>query len=291
MPALERRTMMNLHPLPAQVDHLLHLALSEDIGTGDLTTTACVPADVEGAARLIAKDLLVLAGLPFFQRVFEILDGRVEVVAHFPDGTLIPPGTVVAELSGPARSILVGERTALNVLQRLSGTATLTRRWVEAIDGTVARICDTRKTTPGMRYMQKYAVAVAGGSNHRFGLDSGVLIKDNHIAACGGLTAAVERCRRSAPHLLKIEVEVVDLGLVDEAIAAGADVILLDNMPTDTMIAAVHRIRDSGKPILIEASGGLTLARAREVAETGVDLLSVGALTHSAPSADLSLDF
>lgn len=283
--------MMNIHPIPAQVDHLLQLALSEDIGTGDVTTTACIPPELEIEARLLAKDLIVLAGLPFFQRVFEILDGRVTVEPRFPDGTLIPPGTVVADLQGPARSLLIGERTALNVLQRLSGTATITRRWVEAIDGTGARVCDTRKTTPGMRYLQKYAVAVAGGSNHRFGLDSGVLIKDNHIAACGSLTDAVERCRRGAPHLLKIEVEVTSLELVDEAIAAGADVILLDNMATDTMIAAVQRIRASGRPILVEASGGLSLERAREVAETGVDLLSVGALTHSAPAADLSLEF
>jgi len=283
--------MMNIHPIPAQVDHLIQLALSEDVGTGDVTTAACIPPDLEIEAQLLAKEPLVLAGLPFFQRVFEVLDGRVAVAPRFPDGTLIPPGTVVADLQGPARSLLVGERTALNILQRLSGTATLTRRWVEAIDGTGARVCDTRKTTPGMRYMQKYAVAVAGGSNHRFGLDSGVLIKDNHIAACGSLTDAVSRCRQSAPHLLKIEVEVTSLELVDEAIAAGADVILLDNMATDTMIAAVQRIRAAARPVLIEASGGLSLERAREVAETGVDLLSVGALTHSAVSADLSLEF
>jgi len=279
------------HPLPAQVDNLLQLALAEDIGTGDLTTSACIPGDVQAFARLLAKESLVLAGMPFFQRVFDLLDGQVEVVGLFPDGTVIPAGTVVAEVRGPARSLLIGERTALNVLQRLSGTATVTRRWVEALDGTGARVCDTRKTTPGMRYMQKYAVAVAGGANHRFGLDSGVLIKDNHIAACGSLGEAVARCRRVAPHLLKIEVEVVDLHMVDEAVAAGADVILLDNMSTELMIEAVHRIRASGKPILVEASGGLTLQRAREVAEAGVDFLSVGALTHSAPSADLSLDF
>ncbi len=282
--------MNTAQPLPVQVDHLLQIALAEDIGTGDVTTTACIPHDAQAEARLLAKELLVLAGLPFFQRVFEMVDPSVEVIALFPDGTLIPPGTVVAEVRGLARSLLIAERTALNVLQRLSGTATLTRRWVEAIDGTRARVCDTRKTTPGMRYMQKYAVAVAGGANHRFGLDSGVLIKDNHIAACGGVTEAVARCRRAAPHLLKIEVEVVDLEMLDEAIEAGADVILLDNMATDTMIAAVQRVRSSGRPILVEASGGLTLERAREVAETGVDFISVGGLTHSAPSADLSLE-
>ena len=281
---------LHLHPLPAQVDDLLRLALAEDIGTGDLTTTACVPHDTTATGRLLAKEVLVLAGLPFFRRVFELVDPTVEVVAHFADGALIPPGTIVAELAGPARSLLIGERTALNVLQRLCGTATVTRRWVEAVAGTGARVTDTRKTTPGMRLMQKYAVAVAGGSNHRFGLDSGVLIKDNHIAACGSLTAAVARCKRAAPHLLKIEVEVVDLVMVAEAIAAGADVILLDNMSTAEMTEAVRMIRAAGRPILVEASGGLTLDRAREVAETGVDLLSVGALTHSAPAADLSLD-
>ncbi len=280
-----------LNPLPAQVDHLIQLALAEDVGTGDVTTMACIAPDTVTAARVLAKEVLVLAGMPFFHRVFEMLDPQVQVVALFPVGTLIPPGTVVAALHGPARSILIGERTALNIIQRLSGTATVTRRWVEAVDGTRARVCDTRKTTPGMRFMQKYAVAVAGGSNHRFGLDSGVLIKDNHIAACGSLTEAVKRCRRAAPHLLKIEVEVVNMAMVDEAVAADADVILLDNMSTEMMIEAVQRIRGASSRILIEASGGLTLDRAREAASTGVDLLSVGALTHSAPSADLSLDF
>lgn len=283
--------MTSLNPMPAQVDHLLQLALAEDVGTGDVTTTACIPADAYSNGRLLAKELLVLAGLPFFQRTFALLDPRVEVVALFADGTLIPPGTVVAEVRGPSRSLLIGERTALNVIQRLCGTATLTRRWVEALAGTGAKVCDTRKTSPGMRYMQKYAVAIAGGSNHRFGLDSGVLIKDNHIAACGSLTAAVHRCRQHAPHVLKVEVEAVDLAMVDEAIASGADIIMLDNMATDMLAAAVQRIRGSGRPILIEASGGLTLARANEVALTGVDFISVGGLTHSAPSADLSLDF
>ena len=283
--------MTSLNPMPAQVDHLLQLALAEDVGTGDLTTTACIPAGAYSTGRVLAKELLVLAGLPFFERVFALLDPRVDVIAMFPDGALIPPGTVVAEVRGPSRSLLIGERTALNVIQRLCGTATLTRRWVEVLAGTNARVCDTRKTSPGMRYMQKYAVAAAGGSNHRFGLDSGVLIKDNHIAACGSLTEAVHRCRRIAPHGMKIEVEAVDLPMVDEAIASGADIILCDNMSTELLIAAVQRIRASGRAILIEASGGLTLARAREVALIGVDFISVGGLTHSAPSADLSFDF
>lgn len=272
------------------VDALLKLALAEDIGTGDVTADACIPADLVWSGRLLAKEALTLAGLPYFARTFELLDPRVVVKPLLADGADVADRTVVAEVTGPARSLLTGERTALNVVQRLSGTATLTRRWVKALEGTGARVVDTRKTTPGMRTMQKYAVAVAGGTNHRFGLDSGVLIKDNHISACGSIAAAVERCRQRAPHLLKIEVEVVDLAMVHQAIEAKADVILLDNMDTAMMTEAVHIIRASGREILIEASGGLTLERAREVALTGVDLISVGGLTHSAKSADLSLE-
>lgn len=275
------------HP---SVDALLRLALTEDIGTGDITANACIPADLEWIGRLLAKERLVLAGMAYFVRTFELLDTRVVVTPLVEDGVEVQAGTFVAELRGPARSLLTGERTALNVVQRLSGTATLTRRWVEALAGTGARVVDTRKTTPGMRVMQKHAVAVGGGTNHRFGLDSGVLIKDNHIAACGSLAAAVERCRAVAPHLLKVEVEVVDLDMVRQAVAAKADVILLDNMDTATMREAVGIIRASGREVLVEASGGLTLERAREVAETGVDLISVGGLTHSAKSADLSLE-
>jgi len=278
-------------PLPAQVDRLIQLALDEDIGTGDLTTNACIDPESHVTARVIAKQVLVLAGMPFFARVFALLDARVSVEPLFPEGTLLPPGTVVAHVSGAARSVLIGERTALNILQRLSGTATVTRRWVEAVQGTGARVCDTRKTTPGMRFMQKYAVRMGGASNHRFGLDSGVLIKDNHIAAAGSLTTAVERCRREAPHGMKIEVEVTNLDELEQAIAARADIVLLDNMDNELLAAAVKRVRAAHPSMLVEASGGLTLERARAVAETGVDLLSVGALTHSSPSADLSLDF
>lgn len=277
--------------VPSAVDSLLHLALSEDIGTGDITTLACIPPEAHIDANLLAKEDLVLAGLPFFGRVFSLLDSRVTVFMSFPDGTAIPAGTVVATVSGPARSILTGERTALNLLQRMCGTATMARRYVDAIDGLPARIVDTRKTTPGMRYLEKYAVRQGGAANHRFTLDSGVLIKDNHIAACGGLTAAVEAARQNAPHLLRVEVECTTLALVDEAVAAGADVILLDNMTTPMMAEAVARIRAAAPRCLIEASGGLTLERLREVAETGVDFLSVGALTHSARAMDLSLEF
>jgi nicotinate-nucleotide pyrophosphorylase (carboxylating) len=283
--------MMESDLVPPAVDSLLHLALAEDIGTGDITTIACVPPEAHIDAQLLAKEDLVVAGLPFFARVFGMVDQRVTTFPSFPDGTFIPAGTVVATVSGPARSVLTGERTALNLLQRLSGTATLARRFVEAIDGLPARIVDTRKTTPGMRYLEKYAVRQGGATNHRFTLDSGVLIKDNHIAACGGLTAAVVAARAHAPHLLKIEVECTTLELVDEALVAGADVILLDNMSTAMMREAVLRIRERAPRCLIEASGGLSLGRVREVAETGVDLLSIGALTHSARAVDFSLEF
>ncbi|TNF28049.1 MAG: carboxylating nicotinate-nucleotide diphosphorylase [Deltaproteobacteria bacterium] len=272
-----------------QVDRLIDLALEEDVGTGDRTTLATIPAESTGVGRVLVKERLVLAGMPFFARVFARVDPAVTVTVHVPDGTLVEPGIVVAEVHGATRSLLVGERTALNILQRLSGVATLTRRFVDAVAGTGAKVCDTRKTTPGMRVMQKYAVAMGGGSNHRFGLDSGVLIKDNHIAACGGVTAAIERARAASPHLLKIEVEVKNLDELELAIAARADVILLDNMTTEAMAEAVRRVRATGLPILTEASGNLGLARLREVAETGVDLLSVGALTHSAVAADLSM--
>lgn len=283
--------MLDPTTLPHQVDALLKLALAEDIGTGDVTTLACIEADATTTATLLAKDALVVAGMPFFVRAFQLVDARVTIQPIIAEGREVPAGTVIAHLSGPTRSLLTGERTALNVIQRLSGTATLTRRWTGELAGTGTRVTDTRKTTPGMRLMQKYAVQVGGGSNHRFGLDSGVLIKDNHIAACGSLTAAVERCRARVPHLMKIEAEATTLALVDEAITAGADIILLDNMDLAMMAEAVRRIRAAGRPLLAEASGGLTLERARAVAMTGVDLVSVGGLTHSAPAADLSLEF
>lgn len=283
--------MLDPTTLPSQVDELLMLALAEDIGTGDITTLACIEAESQTRATLLAKESLVVAGMPFFMRAFALVDRQIVVQPLVAEGTEVPSGTVIAELRGPTRSLLTGERTALNVIQRLCGAATLTRRWVEALAGTTTRVTDTRKTSPGMRLMQKYAVQVAGGSNHRFGLDSGVLIKDNHIAACGSLTAAVHRCQLRVPHLMKVEVEATTLALVDEAILAGADIILLDNMDLATMTEAVRRMRAAGRPLLAEASGGLTLERARAVAQTGVDFVSVGGLTHSARAADLSLEF
>jgi len=277
--------------LPKSVDAIIDLALAEDIGNGDQTTNATIPSDSWTNARLLAKGVLVMSGLAFFERVFDRLDARVTVRSRVAEGQLVPRGTVLAEVEGATRTLLIGERTALNIIQRLSGIATLTRRYVEAVSGSGARIADTRKTAPGMRFMEKCAVLAGGGSNHRFALDSGVLIKDNHIIACGSLGDAVRRARAAAPHLLKIEVEATSLELVDEAITSGADVILLDNMSTAMMVEAVSRIRNGRPGTIIEASGNMSLERVREVAATGVDIISVGALTHSAPAADLSLEF
>ena len=273
-----------------QTDALIRLALQEDIGTGDQTTLATIEPDVTTRGVVLAKSGLVLAGMPFFVRTFELVDSSVEVTTLVPEGTWVDPGETVATVAGSTRAILSAERTALNILQRLCGVATLTRRYADALAGTSARVTDTRKTTPGMRVMQKYAVRMGGGVNHRMGLDSGILIKDNHIAACGSLRGAVERARQGSPHLLRVEVEAATLDEVDEALHAGADVIMLDNMTVEMMTEAVERVRSSGRAVLIELSGSLSLDKLRQVASTGVDLLSVGALTHSAPAADLSLD-
>lgn len=273
-----------------QVDALIRLALEEDIGTGDITSEATMPSDATCHAIALAKSDLVLAGIPYFERVFALLDPAVKVTPKVAEGTMVSAGTVVAEIEGPVVSVLTGERTALNILQRLSGVATMTRRYSDALEGTNTRVADTRKTTPGMRVMQKYAVRQGGGANHRMGLDSGVLIKDNHIAACGGIATAVARVRDRAPHLLRVEVEVTNLEEVNAAIEAKADVIMLDNMSDSMMEEAVKRIRASNHPILSEASGNVTLARMATIASTGVDYISVGALTHSVVAADISLD-
>ncbi len=272
----------------ASVRRLVRLALDEDLGRGDVTTEATVAMATRATAKVVARQPLVLAGLSL---VPVILDeaGRpsMEIESTRVDGTAVGSGTVVLELRGAAVDLLAVERVTLNFLQRMSGVATLTRRYVEAIAGTRARIVDTRKTVPGWRLLDKYAVAAGGGTNHRFGLDDGVLIKDNHLIACGGITRAVERARAGATHLLKIEVECETLAEVDEAVACGVDVILLDNMTKADLAAAVARI--AGR-MRTEASGGVTLATVREIAETGVDLVSVGALTHSAPAVDLAMD-
>ncbi len=276
--------------LSLQTDALLRLALEEDLGTGDRTTDATIDAHAHSVGRLVAKQHLVVAGMPWFARVFKLLDSDVVVEAQVEEGASVAPGTVLATLAGRTRAILAGERTALNVLQRLCGTATEARRYAQALEGTGTRVTDTRKTTPGMRVMQKYAAELGGAANHRFGLDGGILIKDNHIAACGSVREAVARARQHCPHVLRIEVEVVDLDGVDQALEAGAHVILLDNMSTEQMAEAVRRVRASGERVLVEASGNMTFERLPEVAATGVDYISVGALTHSAPAADISLE-
>jgi nicotinate-nucleotide pyrophosphorylase (carboxylating) len=273
----------------SHIDEALINALKEDVGSGDVTTSSLIPEASVSEALLIAKGDLVLAGLPFAKRVFQLVDDRLEFRALKREGTRVRKGSIVAEIKGKTAGILIAERTALNILQRMSGIATLTSDYVQAVKGSNVKIADTRKTAPGLRYFDKYAVGMGGGQSHRYGLYDGVLIKDNHIAAAGGVGKAVRLARSRAHHLLKIEVEVKNIPEVKEALSAGADVIMLDNMNIDMMKKAAVLIRRKNPAVLIEASGNMNLENIREVAETGVDLISVGALTHSAPAADLSL--
>lgn len=268
------------------VDRLIELALEEDLGPGDVTTQALIPPDRKGAAQIRAKEPLVVAGLPVAQRVFQKLEARVQFFPSAGEGQEVAAGAVLAQVRGPLAAILTGERTALNFLMRLSGIATFTRRMVSAVSGFPAAIVDTRKTTPGWRALEKYAVRLGGGRNHRFGLFDGVLIKNNHLAVVGSIAEAVRRAREKAHHLLKIEVEVTSLKELEEALAAGADVIMLDNLDEATMAEAVKLT--AGRALL-EASGGMTLERLPKVAATGVNLISMGALTHSAPAVDIHL--
>lgn len=270
---------------------IVDLALAEDIGTGDVTTLATVPVETTARGAILVKSAGVVSGLGVAAFVFRRVDPAVAFIPRVTDGTHVPAGMIVAEVVGSARSLLMAERVALNLLQRLSGVATVTDRYVEAVAGTKARIIDTRKTTPGLRILEKAAVRDGGGHNHRVGLADGVLIKDNHLAALGGadrVTRALQQARAFAPHTLRIEVEVTTLADAAEAVAAGADVILLDNMDVDAMRQAVVLV--AGRALL-EASGGVDLTTVRAIAETGVDLISVGALTHSAPALDISLAF
>ena len=268
------------------VDRLICLALEEDIGRGDATTRATIPSNQAAHGKIMAKADLVLAGLPIIALVLAQTDKTAEVRLLGQEGRQVPVGTVVAEVWGQAAGLLTAERTLLNFLQHLSGVATLTRKFVEAVAGTHCTIIDTRKTLPGLRLLDKYAVVQGGGRNHRLGLDDGVLIKDNHIAVCGGVDAAVRRARSQASTWLRIEVECTTMAEVQEALDAQADIILLDNMTTTQMTEAVQLIEGRA---LVEASGNISLARVREVAETGVDFISVGVLTHSTPAADLSM--
>lgn len=269
------------------IDPLIELAFAEDIGIGDITTESTVSPLQRGLGTIITETEGVIAGLPIVQRVFEKLDPDIDFRMLVADGDSVESMTPIATVEGGAKSILTGERIALNFLQRLSGTATLTAQFVAATAKYNVKIIDTRKTTAGWRTLQKYAVRLGGGENHRFGLYDGVLIKDNHIVAAGGVAKAIEQARSAVPHTMKIEVEVETLDQVGEAQAAGADIILLDNMPVNFMQAAVGEI---GEEILTEASGGITLDQVEAVAATGVNLISVGALTHSAMPLNIRLD-
>jgi nicotinate-nucleotide pyrophosphorylase (carboxylating) len=275
----------------SDTDHILINALREDIGNDDVTTSSLISDGSSSRAAIRAKGDFVLAGLPYAQRVFTLMDDGARFSGFKKEGERTRPGQILAKVRGNTRGLLMAERTALNVLQRLSGIATLTDRYVSRIRGTGVRIADTRKTVPGFRVLDKYAVRIGGGYNHRYGLFDGILIKDNHITSVGGVARAVKLARERAHHLLKIEVEVTTLSEVKEAMTAGADVIMLDNMSVDKMEKAVKMIRKKDRRTVIEASGDIDLENVRDVAETGVDIISVGALTHSAPAADISLKF
>ncbi|MBR5528796.1 MAG: carboxylating nicotinate-nucleotide diphosphorylase [Clostridia bacterium] len=272
----------------SQIDKIIELALTEDIGSGDITTLSTIPAGTSAHGRFIAKQDTVICGIDIAKKVFCIIDPKTVFTSHFSDGDKVTCGDVIAEVSGDARAMLTAERTALNIMQRLSGVATRTAQCVDMVSGTKAKIADTRKTTPGMRALEKYAVRVGGGTNHRFNLADGVLIKDNHIAAAGSITAAVQNSRRMIPHTLKIEVEVETFEQLNEAIDAGADIIMLDNMSNEDMAKCVEIT--AGRALL-EASGNMDQRDLRKVAETGVDIISIGALTHTIKAADISLKF
>lgn len=279
-----------LFPLPTiMLEPLVRAALLEDLGrAGDLTTDAIVPQEQRATTVLAARQRGVIAGLDLATLAFKLLDQDVEIAVERADGSVVAAGDVVATVSGPARAILTAERTALNFLSRLSGIATATRAIVDAVAGHKAKIVCTRKTTPGLRAIEKYAVRAGGGSNHRFGLDDAVLIKDNHIAVAGGIRPAIERVRSSVGHLVKIEIEVDTLAQLEEALALAPDAVLLDNMTPDELRRAVAMV--SGRAIT-EASGRITAATVPTVAATGVDLISIGWLTHSAPILDIGLDY
>jgi nicotinate-nucleotide pyrophosphorylase (carboxylating) len=270
------------------LNELIEKALAEDIGTGDITTLSCVPEEAVSKGKFIAKAEGVVCGTGVLTRLFQILDSRVRVSVLLGDGTRVARKSVIAEIEGPSRSILTGERTALNFLQHLSGIATKTDEVVRSIGGYHTQIVDTRKTMPGLRVLEKHAVCCGGGKNHRFGLSDGILIKDNHIVAAGGIKQAVEAVRKNAPHTLRIEVETENIIQIDEALEAGADIIMLDNMTVPEMAMAVKHI--AGRSIT-EASGNMGDRDLREVAATGVDFISIGALTHSVKALDISLRF
>ena len=283
---------MSTAPLEPLADLLLEpivrRALEEDLGpSGDITSNSVLPPNTRARAKIVSRRPGRIAGVDCARLAFALIDPSLHFAVETPDGADIAAGGTVAVVEGRARGLLTGERVALNFLGHLSGIATATKAFAQAIAGTKAHVCCTRKTTPGLRALEKYAVRAGGGVNHRFGLSDGILIKDNHIAAAGGITAAVERARAQAGHMMKIEVEIDGLNQLGEALATGADIIMLDNMSLEDMATAVKMV--AGRALL-EASGGVTLERATAIAATGVDLISVGALTHSAPTLDLGLD-
>jgi nicotinate-nucleotide pyrophosphorylase (carboxylating) len=271
--------------IPTSISELIKHAIEEDIGHGDITSSLLVADDSISRALYIAKGSFVLAGFPFAREVFHLLDAHTDFKTFYNEGTRVRKGDILAEVSGKTAALLAGERVSLNILQRLSGIATLTSQYVEAISGTKAKITDTRKTTPCHRIMEKYAVRMGGGVNHRFGLYDGILIKDNHIEAVGSIKKAIKRAKKGH-HLLKIEVEIEHLNDLKEAVEAGADVVMLDNMSVEDIKKAV---KISSARVVIEVSGNIRLKNVKSLAMTGVDIISVGALTHSSPAADISL--
>ncbi len=277
---------MNPITMKAQIDPLLLAALREDISNEDVSTNAVIREETPGEVELLAKQDGVIAGLEVFARVFTLLDERTEVTFLCKDGDAVRSGQLLGRVRGDIRVLLSGERVALNLLQRMSGIATCAREMAAALQGTNTRLLDTRKTTPGLRILEKYAVRVGGGYNHRFNLSDGILLKDNHIAAAGGVREAVRLAREYAPFLQKVEVEVETLEMVDEAVAAGADVIMLDNMSVEDMREAVRRIAGRAQT---ECSGNVTREKLQALADIGVDYISSGALTHSAPILDISM--
>ncbi len=268
------------------LERLIDLALAEDIATGDITTDILIAPEARGRAAIIAKAPMIVAGLTVTRRVFKRLDAELNIAATATEGQSAVPGDVLLTVEGRMASLLTGERTALNFLQRLSGIATHVRRYVDMLEGVPVRLVDTRKTTPGWRSLEKYAVRIGGAANHRFNLSDGILIKDNHIAACGGIAEALDRARQSAPHSLRIEVETKTLAEVETALAAGADIIMLDNMGPEEIRAAVRLI--DGRA-LVEISGGVDQENLAALAACGADIISVGALTHAATAVDISM--
>lgn len=274
----------------SNLDRSLRTWLEEDIGMGDVTTMTTIPVDSQAKGIIHVKDEGIIAGIPVAEAVFALVDPQLRFEAKVNDGAAARYGTVIAEVSGSTRSILLGERLALNLLQRMSGIATRTRQFVDRLEGLPVRLVDTRKTTPGHRMLEKYAVRVGGGHNHRFGLYDAVMIKDNHIKGAGGIRQAITAARAQIPHTMKIEVEVETFEQLEEALAAGPDIVMLDNMSPEQMSQAVQRMKNQAPHIMVEASGSVTLDSVRSIALSGVDVISVGRLTYSVQALDISLD-